>query len=73
MWLQCASRTVLGLVIGTVLLLTVSGSRGFGDEWYCADSYGHGGGGKRKRGVELMGVGDGGVGIRGRERVAESW
>ena len=23
MWLQCASRTVLGLVIGTVLLLTV--------------------------------------------------
>ena len=23
-WLQCASRTVLGLVIGTVLLLTVS-------------------------------------------------
>ena len=25
MWLQCASRTVLGLVIGTVLLLTVSG------------------------------------------------
>ena len=24
MWLQCASRTVLGLVIGTVLLLTVS-------------------------------------------------
>ena len=24
MWLQCASRTVLGLVIGTVLLLTVA-------------------------------------------------
>ena len=37
--------------------------------------WGGGGGGKGrgKRGVELMGVGDGGVGIRGMERVAESW
>ena len=35
---------------------------------------GGGGGGKReRRGVELMGVGDGGVGTRGMERVAESW
>ena len=32
-----------------------------------------GGGGKGKRGVELMGVGDGGVGTRGMERVAERW
>ena len=32
-----------------------------------------GGGGKGKRGAELMGVGDGRVGIRGMERVAESW
>ena len=32
-----------------------------------------GGGGRGKRGAELMGVGDGGVGIRGMERVAESW
>ena len=30
-----------------------------------------GGGGKGKRGVELMGVGDGGVGALGMERVAE--
>ena len=28
MWLQCASRTVLGLVIGTVLLLTVEEAEG---------------------------------------------
>ena len=35
---------------------------------------GGGGGGRRgKRGAELMGVGDGGVGTRGMERVAESW
>ena len=35
---------------------------------------GGGGGGRRgKRGAELIGVGDGGVGIRGTERVAESW
>ena len=34
---------------------------------------GGGGGGKGKRGAVLMGVGDGGVGIRGMERVAESW
>ena len=34
---------------------------------------GGGGRGKGKRGVVLMGVGDGGVGIRGMERVAESW
>ena len=34
---------------------------------------GGGGGGRGKRGAELMGVGDGGVGIRGMERVAESW
>ena len=34
---------------------------------------GGGGGGKGKRGAALMGVGDGGVGIRGMERVAESW
>ena len=32
-----------------------------------------GGGGTGKRGAELMGVGDGGVGIREIERVAESW
>ena len=32
-----------------------------------------GGGGRGKRGVELMGVGDGGVGTLGMERVAESW
>ena len=32
-----------------------------------------GGGGKGKRGAELMGVGDGGVGIRGMESVVESW
>ena len=31
------------------------------------------GGGKGKRGVELTGVGDGGVGTRGMERVAERW
>ena len=30
-----------------------------------------GGGGKGKRGAEVMGVGDGGVGILGMERVAE--
>ena len=34
---------------------------------------GGGGGGRGKRGVALMGVGDGGVGIRGMERAAESW
>ena len=34
---------------------------------------GGGGGGRGKRGVVLMGVGDGGVGIRGIERVAERW
>ena len=34
---------------------------------------GGGGGGRGKRGVELMGVGDGGVGTLGMERVAESW
>ena len=34
---------------------------------------GGGGGGKGKRGAELMGVGDGGVGIQGMEREAESW
>ena len=34
---------------------------------------GGGGGGRGKRGAELMGVGDGGVGILGIERVAESW
>ena len=34
---------------------------------------GGGGGGKGKRGVVLIGVGDGGVGIRGMERAAESW
>ena len=34
---------------------------------------GGGGGGKGKRGAELMGVGDGRVGIRGMERVTESW
>ena len=34
---------------------------------------GGGGGGRGKRGAELMGVGDGGVGIREMERVAESW
>ena len=35
---------------------------------------GGGGGGVRgKRGAELIGVGDGGVGIRGIERVAERW
>ena len=32
-----------------------------------------GGGGRGKRGAELTGVGDGGVGTRGMERVAESW
>ena len=32
-----------------------------------------GGRGKGKRGAELMGVGDSGVGTRGMERVAESW
>ena len=35
-----------------------------------------GGGGSRgrgKRGAELMGVGDGGVGTQGMERVAERW
>ena len=34
---------------------------------------GGGGGGRGKWGAELMGVGDGGVGIQGMERVAESW
>ena len=34
---------------------------------------GGGGGGKGKRGVVLIGVGDGGVGTLGMERVAESW
>ena len=34
---------------------------------------GGGGGGKGKRGAVVMGVGDGGVGTRGMERVAESW
>ena len=33
---------------------------------------GGGGGGRGKRGAELMGVGDGGVEIRGMEREAES-
>ena len=32
---------------------------------------GGGGGGKGKRGLEMMGVGDGGVGFRGMERAAE--
>ena len=32
-----------------------------------------GGGGRGKRGAELTGVGDGGVGTRGMERVAGSW
>ena len=32
-----------------------------------------GGGGKGKRGAELTGVGDGGVGALGMERVAERW
>ena len=34
---------------------------------------GGGGGGRGKRGAVLMGVGDGGVGTRGMERVAERW
>ena len=34
---------------------------------------GGGGGGKGKRGAEFMGVGDGGVGTQGMERVAERW
>ena len=34
---------------------------------------GGGGGGRGKRGVVTMGVGDGGVGILGMERVAERW
>ena len=34
---------------------------------------GSGGGGKGKRGVETTGMGDGGVGILGMERVAERW
>ena len=34
---------------------------------------GGGGGGKGKRGVEMTGMGDGGVGILGMERVAERW
>ena len=34
---------------------------------------GGGGGGRGKRGAVLMGIGDGGVGMRGMERVAESW
>ena len=34
---------------------------------------GGGGGGRGKRGAELVGVGDGGVGIRGMEREVESW
>ena len=32
-----------------------------------------GGGGRGKRGVELIGVGDGGVGTLGIEREVESW
>ena len=36
-------------------------------------SGGGGGRGRGKRGAVLMGVGDGGVGIRGMERVAERW
>ena len=34
---------------------------------------GGGGGGRGKRGVETMGVGKGGVGILGMERVEERW
>ena len=34
---------------------------------------GGGGGGKGKRGVVLIGVGDGGVGALGMEREADSW
>ena len=34
---------------------------------------GSGGGGRGKRGVAFTGVGDGGVGILGIERVVESW
>ena len=34
---------------------------------------GGGGGGRGKRGVVLIGVGDGGVGTLGIERVVESW
>ena len=34
---------------------------------------GGGGGGRGKRGAVLTGVGDGGVGMRGMERVAERW
>ena len=37
------------------------------------DGGGGGGGGREKRGAVAMGVGDGGVGIRGMERAAESW
>ena len=34
---------------------------------------GGGGGGKEKRGIALIGVGDGGVGTLGIERVVERW
>ena len=37
------------------------------------DGGGGGGGGKGKRGVALIGVGDGGVGALGIERAAERW
>ena len=45
---------------------------GGGGKWERSGG-GGGGSGSGKRGAELIGVGDGGVGILGIERVAESW
>ena len=45
---------------------------GAGGKWERRGS-GGGGGGRGKRGVVLIGVGDGGVGTLGMEREVESW
>ena len=46
---------------------------GGGGKWERSGGGGGGGGGKGKRGVALIGVGDGGVGTLEIERAAERW